>query len=635
MLNFFCRIKVFWASVRNHAPETMFMALFSMTFLFITVPLSGCHQKEGVQPQPHWFKYYTQYQEEGYIQYLESQINSEQDTTLRAVMIRNYYPARDFRPFWTQNGLQEASVDTLLARLDDASRLHGIPGEYFRTDSIRHAITRLKEHQIPNDEALYSFLYGLERQLTDQYVRYACALSYGAVDPKAVHGRKWYYETLSPDSAFIQVVLGNLQRFDDYLKELYPQTAEYLTLQKEMQRLLSQPDTLLQTIPYFRVRKNGQSEHIPALCRRLNHHGITVDTNLNTLDETVLRAVNSFRRNHGIPESDTIDKETVEKLNLPLQQYCDVIAANLERQRWQFVHRKNDDTVYIAVNIPDYSVCAVQNGNVMLRNRICCGRTQNPANVASRYKNGLVVPYKAETPLMFSRIRSIVLNPEWNIPYDIIKNEYYPKLVKSNTAVVNREHLYIKDSRNGRYVVPDSINWSKVNRNNIPYRLHQTSGRYNALGIFKFVFSNSESVYLHDTNNKGAFKRRKRALSHGCVRVENPASVAEWIYAVNKFDTNYIEQLHIILGEKPTSKKGEKYLEKQEEKELQYYESLSDYDRRFYRKLRPSSVNLRKSIPLFIEYHTCFVGENDTVQYRDDVYYKDGNILYLLQNPGR
>ncbi len=276
-------------------------------------------------------------------------------------------------------------------------------------------------------------------------------------------------------------------------------------------------------------------------------------------------------------------------------------------------------------------MCVVQKGNVKMRNRICCGKTQNPERNPARNKDGIITPFKAETPLMYSKIYSVVLNPEWNIPYDIIKNEYYPKLVRSNTAVVNREHLYIRDGRNGKYVVPDSIHWSKVNRANIPYRLHQTSGRYNALGSYKFVFSNSESVYLHDTNNKGAFKRRRRALSHGCVRVENPADVAEWIYTVNEFDTNYTERLHIISGAEPTTEKGEKFLKKKNEEDSLYYESLSDYDRLFYRKLRPTTVSLKKSIPLFIEYYTCFVGDDGRVQYRDDVYYKDGNILNLLR----
>ena len=634
MQRLLCRIKAILKRSRSFTPTVLVVTISTFIALFFTlIMLTSCHRKEHVQSKPHWFKHYQHYKEKDYVQYIENQINSENDTLLMPTLVRDFYRTRNFHPFWTQKGLQEEMTDSLLVHLDNAYPLHGIPGEYFGLDSIRHCISQLVEHQVSDDQSLYNHLYHLERQLTDQYLRYACALQYGAVNPKKVHGNKWYYATLLPDSAFLLNALDSIALFSEYLSKKSPESSEYKALQKELKRWCSIPDSTLVGIPDFRVRKDGQNANIAALCERLNQLGFKATSNDNKLDDNVLNAINTFRVQNGIPESDTLDTETIEKLNRPLQYYKDAIAANLERLRWNKVHRKSDDTLHIAVNIPDYMLSVVQKDKVVMRNKICCGKTQNPENVPARHKNGLITPFKAETPLMYSQIRTLVLNPEWNIPYDIIKNEYYHKLVKSNTAVVNREHLYIRDSRNGKYVIPDSINWSKVNRGNIPYRLHQTSGRYNALGLYKFVFANSESVYLHDTNNKGAFKRRKRALSHGCVRVQHPDSVAEWIYTVNGFDTIYTEQLHIISGAEPTTKKGEEFVEKLHEKDSIYYEKLSDWDKQFYRKLRPTSIALKKSIPLFIEYYTCFVGEDGTVQYRDDVYYKDGNILYLLKNP--
>jgi len=630
--------------LRNYTPPALVITLFTLLFifsllLFMTIALDGCQRKEKVQAQPHWFKHYQHFKEKEYVQFVEGQIHSETDTLLMPSLVRDFYRERNFHPFWTQKGLQEAMTDSLISSLTNAYPNHGIPGEYFHIDSIQQIIKQLTEYKVPDNEALYPHLYRIERILTDQYLRYACALEYGAVSPKRVHGSKWYYETLVPDSAFLLNALDSIAIFSEYLSAHTPETPEYQKLQKELKRWCTISDTTMTsdtaavTIPDFRVRKDGQNANIAPLCERLNQLGINVKNSDNTLNENVLSAINTFRRQNGIPESDSLDAETIEKLNRPIQYYMDALSANMERLRWKKLHRKSDDTLHIAVNIPEYMLSVVQQDSVVMRNRICCGKTQNPEKVAARHKGGIITPYKAETPLMYSRIRTIVLNPEWNIPYDIIKDEYYHKLVKSNTAVVKRERLYIRDSRNGQYVVPDSIDWSRVNRGNIPYRLHQTSGRHNALGLYKFVFANSESVYLHDTNNKGAFKRRKRALSHGCVRVQNPDSVAEWVYRVNNFDTNYIEQLHIISGAKPTTEKGEEYLEKLHEKDSIYYAKLSDWDKQFYRKLRPTSVALRKSIPLFIEYYTCFVGEDGTVQYREDVYYKDGNILYLMKNP--
>ena len=224
-----------------------------------------------------------------------------------------------------------------------------------------------------------------------------------------------------------------------------------------------------------------------------------------------------------------------------------------------------------------------------------------------------------------------MLNPEWNIPYTITKDEYYPKLVKNNTAVIKKEDLYIVNRKTGKYVQADTIDWSKLRRNNLPYRLFQSSGRHNALGLIKFDFPNPESVYLHDTNNKGAFKRRVRALSHGCVRVQNPFELAAVIYELNGYDEKRQEELSIIVGNAPTTEDGEKFLEEREEKEEKYYEKLSDELKKFYRKTRPTRLKLEQTMPVYFEYYTCFVGDNGYVQYRNDLYYKDDNILYLIQ----
>ena len=196
----FCCLWAVLKKLRNHTPSTLYTI---SSLVFVLIMLSSCHYKERVQPKPHWFKHYTHYNEKDYIQYIENQIESENDSTLTVALTRAFYCTRNHHPFWTQKGLQEALTDTLLASLDNAYRLHGIPAEYFGLDSIRHSISQLVEHQVPNDNSLYSHLYCLERQLTEQYLRYVCALQYGAVVPKSVHGNKWYYATLSPDSVFI------------------------------------------------------------------------------------------------------------------------------------------------------------------------------------------------------------------------------------------------------------------------------------------------------------------------------------------------------------------------------------------------------------------------------------------------
>lgn len=591
----------------------------------------SCSKLRGkVESKPHWFKYYSTFSNNDYQVYFLQRIEKLDSDSAHSMpdYLKQYYIAEQ-SPIWTINGCQEHKVGVLMDYLSRAPE-HGIPANFFGYDSIKSSLTELQSHKVANDDNLYDALFNLECLLSDAYLKYAHALQYGATDPKIVNGGKWLYKMVQPDSNFHKQVLDGLAALSNTLDNYQPKSATYVRLQKELQRLYPIKDTVLKEIPVKTIKAGQNSDIIPLVCQRLRVTGELAanypDTNM--LTKQVLDGINLFRAHNNIPAADSLGKETIEKLNRPIDYYCRRISANLERLRWRTEATKGED--YIAVNIPDFTLQAFVKNECAFKTRICCGKTQNPQNSPGRTRNGITRAYKAETPLLHSEIRRLVLNPEWNIPYDIIKNEYYHKLCKSNTAVINREHLYIKDARNGKFVAPESIDWNNVNRNNIPYRLIQSSGRYNALGQVKFDFSNTESVYLHDTNNKGAFKRRVRTFSHGCVRVENPFDLVDLLYQYNEYDEWEVERLGLLVGNKPTTEKGKKYLEKMEEKETEYYEKLPDAEKPFYRKLRPTSVFLKKRMPLFIEYYTCYPDAQDRIQYREDIYYKDDNILNTL-----
>ena len=591
--------------------------------------LSSCQNNSLHHPKPSWFKYYSAYSSKDVQDYYQRVIPEYTDPDSNIQYgIRTFYAQRDYEPFWTEKGLDESLSSTLLQYLAEAPN-HGIHPDEFEYGFIVSMIDSLKNHRVKNqDSILNKTLLDLELAMTRSYLRYASALRYGISDPKVVNGGKWLYKYEKPDTAFVQEALAQIKDLEKTLKTIQIEDPVYKRHQKELATWYGKTECEPDTIAVGTWHKRTEDAHYRQLCRRLKWVG-TLDSavaDTTRLTPALLKAVNLFRADNAIPTSDTLDKETLEKLNRHASYYIKRLSANMERLRWHVTPAKG--RTFIAVNIPDFTLCTFVEDTVAFKTRICCGRTANPAKASWRKKsNGLILAAKSESPLLHSNINYIVLNPEWNIPYDIIKNEYYYKLCKSNTAVVNKEHLYIKDSRNGQYVKPETIDWTKVNRQNIPYRLYQTSGRYNALGQIKFSFPNTESVYLHDTNNKGAFKRRVRALSHGCIRVENPFELAEVIYNYNDFDTIRKEQINIIMGGEPTTEKGEKYLEKLEEQDSIRYEKLSEYDKQFYRKLMPTSIHLKKQMPLYIEYFTCFLDDKDRMQYREDIYYKDDNIL--------
>jgi len=264
--------------------------------------------------------------------------------------------------------------------------------------------------------------------------------------------------------------------------------------------------------------------------------------------------------------------------------------------------------------------------------KICCGLTEpNPKAVENRTKKGIVQAAYWESPMLYGEVSQLVLNPQWNVPESITKDEYYHLLVKNPHSFLEKEKMFIVDTRTNKPILPDSIDWSKTKKENFPYRLVQKSGYFNALGIIKFDFPNTESVYLHDTPNKKGFLRRNRAITHGCIRLQQPLELANLIFELNSFSEQEIEYIMIDLRQPPTSEKGEKYLEEQEKKESEYFEKLSDYERIFYRKLRPKFITLKKRIPLYTEYYTCFLDENGIIHYREDVYFKDVSLLYHLR----
>jgi L,D-transpeptidase YcbB len=308
--------------------------------------------------------------------------------------------------------------------------------------------------------------------------------------------------------------------------------------------------------------------------------------------------------------------------------FVDKIIANLERNRWRTLPSKGSN--YVSVNIPEFMVKAFLHDSCYVSLKICCGLTLTKSE---REKSTLihhVYPSgKWETPLLASSINHLVLNPEWNIPYSIMKDEYLSKLQKNNLAIIQKEKLMVFD-RTRTSVDPDTIDWKKFAKNNIPFTLVQTSGKHNALGIIKFDFPNPESVYLHDTPNKGAFKRKNRAISHGCCRVENPMELAHVLFKYNELSEYDIEKISIILGFVPTSEQGVLYIDTLLQSEMKYVEQLTDLQKKFYRSLRPTRYKLSKQMNIFIEYYTCFLNEKGKIQYCDDVYYKDFGIINQL-----
>lgn len=266
-----------------------------------------------------------------------------------------------------------------------------------------------------------------------------------------------------------------------------------------------------------------------------------------------------------------------------------ILKVNLERLRW-----KNKPTAdrYVWVNVANYSLDVMDQGKSILNMKVCVGEGRNKSytdKLAEYSEDDKVrdVPFSRETPLLNSEINSVQVNPVWNIPESIASKEIIEHAA-ADPYYLSNENIDVYE--NGKKMEdPETINWSSVSKDHVPYTFKQRPGEGNALGKIKFLFPNKSSVYLHDTPAKAAFNQSMRAVSHGCVRVEKPLDLA-----------------HALFGD------GDKY--DQIESDMQ--------------ETNPTArdISLPKKIPVYITYVTCWA-ENGRLVYRPDVYGLD-IVLY-------
>lgn len=601
-----------------------------LTFMLLLMIVGCKNGRQSLEDIPDWAVFQKFYNETDYQKYLNENINSLSDNELIfSFQVKEFYK-KENAPIWTANGLQKHLTQDFLELYSHAEE-HGLPLEMFGYQIIKDDIQRLQKGNVKDDKELYQVLSEIEILLTRANVLYAKTMLYGATDPVEVNGGKWLYENDSILPEFVACSLEEAHNGTTHLKSLHPTDSTYLALQSEMRKYLALRNQPWDTIPFFEADSGRCVKHVHLVGQRLKQLGeIAADYQpSDTLGRVLMPAVNRFRENRAIPRSRHLDEETFRALNKTPEEYIDQLAANLERCRWKTKHTKGSD--FIAVNIPDFMLEARSADTIALRCKIVCGKYARKADDESARKNGILPAMKTESPLLYSEVYSVVLNPEWKIPYSIIKDEYYYKMVRNSMGTVNKEKLYIVDNRTRKQVKPETVDWKKVSQKNIPYQLIQSSGTHNALGLYKFNIQTSESVYLHSTNSRWAFGQRRRAYSHGCIRVEQPRELAELILMMNDYDSTRLEEVWITLGEEPTTEEGEEFLKKKLEKEEEYRASLSPEDSIFYRELRPTNLGLRKRMPVFIEYYTAFIGPNGDVHYRNDVYHKDRNVLNAIE----
>jgi len=471
----------------------------------------------------------------------------------------------------------------------------------------------------------YSQLANTELLISDAILKYSYHLRYGIVNPKE----------LFPDSYFLPVndsSKGGLfqplkqENIIQYLNDIQPKSKRYKELQLALKYYNRFKDIEWPPIPIpvKKIEVGTKDSSVSLIIRRLIalEYLDTSKVKINdfTLYDSLLADyVKRFQKNNGLNDDGIIGKNSVERLNTTPRQYINRIKVNLERFRW---NDYPDTSKYILVNIPDFMLHIIDNEEEIYNTKVCTGAKrssyyQNQFKVYKKTKQWRDKPDDWETPNMYGEISYLVLNPTWNVPPSIMREEIANKLKKDSTYLRDKN---FKVYKYGVEINPEEVTIAELHADEIPYKIIQDPGAGNALGKIKFIFNNPFGIYLHDTPNRPPFNNSNRAVSHGCIRVEKPLPLAEFLLRGHpKWNMDFLK---IEIGQKVDNKSTVlQYAKKRES--LRKYASLGE----------TTDVILSKKTPLYVDYYTAWVNDDGVINFRADVYDRDKVLLeYLSAN---
>lgn len=521
-------------------------------------------------------------------------------------ILSNFYNLGDYKLLWVNDTLDIETLNQFTQLIGDETN-HGISPEYFNYSKIIAIRDSIDSGLFANNlDSLYSRMIDLESTSTKSMLKYITGMSYGFTNPKVLFGKDFDVKIYAPDSLYYEQLYSNIHEngITKVLTDVQPKEPMYTVVQDAYRKLKEMTNTDFPKIrdrgTDFVYKLGDQNADITSIAKRLmltgefNPNSVLPDSIDYTLDKELLAAINLFRKQNSYPEDqDEIGSFTIQALNRPLSYYEKKIKANMERYRWRYIKPRNDK--HIEVNIPSFKLIATSKdfeSDSALVMKVCVGRPTN------------------KTPMLESNMGYINLNPEWGVPTSIARKEI-SVLQKKDQTYLARHNM--KLYKGGKEVDPSTIDWKKIDPSKFSYTIRQGSGDSNALGRIKFMFSNDFSVYLHDTPSKRSFGRANRALSHGCIRVQQPLNLA--FFCVDPSSDLYKDRIRYSIDLPPVSEDGKSSLKKDELKKLSNIINLTGENK----------------ISLRLDYYTIYtIPHDDLLYYADDIYGYDDIILKAL-----
>jgi len=495
-------------------------------------------------------------------------------------VLPGFYRDRDFRPAWIDDTLALSDARAFLAALRLVAEDGLDPANYHLAalESLLAEIDAKKTkglRRVPPES-----LADLEMLLTDGFLLCGSHLVHGQVNPETIQS-EWFIKGRIEDlSAALERGLA-AKDIPAALDSLRPGHPVYRGLRKvfrEHEALAAEGGW-----PGFpagpKLVKGDRDARVNALRQTLaamgDLSGAAAPEEPELFDDTLESALKAFQRRHGIESDGVVGAETASALNVSAAERLRQIRANLERWRWI---TQDLGERYILVNVADYRVGVYEAGRAIMSMQAIVGRAYR------------------QTPDFSSRMSHITINPPWNVPPKLAREDILPKLRKDPSYLKTKGIRVFENWTEGaRELDGAAVDWTQIKEDSLSYKFRQDPGPQNALGRIMFMFPNKFDVYMHDTPERWLFGRAVRNFSSGCIRVERPLDLAAYMLRDDPVWTK--EKLAEAIAAGTTQ-----------------------------------VIPLRKSAPsVYVLYWTAWLGDDGRVQFRQDIYLRDAALDRALE----
>ena len=458
--------------------------------------------------------------------------------------LNEFYDQRHHRSIWFEELNFKRDPAPLIREIRN-SYAEGLNPADYHLNFIEETI---EDEELFSDKSLDNRAL-LDILLTNAYLSLASDYLNGKIDAEIIID-DYNYQADRLEAQNLLKLLMEKNDISQTIQEQLPKTENYQKLKQKLAdyRNSEEIKDWPQIVPGEILAEKAEGQRVAQLITNLSARNYLNPDQIkdsNYFDQNVKRAVIRFQLDNGLKIDGIVGNKTLKALNISRNKRIKQLIINMERWRWL---PENLGSRYIYVNIADYNLKLYEDNQIIMEMKTIVGQEQR------------------STPVFSDTIKYLVINPYWYVPESIAVQDKLPLIKEDYNYLKENNYSLFQYTVNNKLeeVDPAEIDWAEIDKDNFNYLLRQNPGDNNALGRVKFMFPNRFSIYLHDTPGRYLFSQNQRSFSSGCIRIEKPIDLAEYLLSdqeewnresikkemkKDKEKTIYLKDLRMVLKE--------------------------------------------------------------------------------------